>query len=657
MKNLIQFTCIVFLISLYSSNVFSQRGYYEQELEMPFQPRFTLGSSYYSSQGDISGPKTGNLLGNIGFNAGVRFNVARNTDVSLLFNRFKLSESSATQFSSELRSFGLFFDYTFNNIFKKTRISPFARVGLQSISYKTVYWDEEDVRTVYPSESSIASLFGAGFALDVSERIRLDISVNNIINTSDIDMDPVEGNDNMMMVNFAIHYDFFTRIPKNKNTIDDSFYSDVNFQALDLEDTDGDLVADIDDECPNTPQGVKVDERGCPFDSDNDGVPNYLDKQLNTRNGALVDEQGVELTEEKYEGMYEYLAASRKYAAIYNQSEIKEGDYKDINDYLIAKANEFNKEYNESTDSENVVQGLRYKIQIAKYNTDVPEDIQVKLLSVDDLESFTQDDGYVIYMVGSYPSMETVLNRSNALEVQGFDEIYIMVDNNGVISKYSPPAPPAPPVPPVPAEENIVKEKVIEKITNTEPIYRVQIGAYDKKLAQEVFVGVNNVVHIKDKDGLIKYMAGSFSDKKKAIEYMFEMRARGFKDAFVVGFVNGERSIEYFAPNKKETNYKNSKVMQEPESIEENISFIVQIMVGPENLNADQMQKLNSLGEIKKERKGEMYRYFAGTYNSIDAANKRLNEVKKKGYLDAFVFAKYNGKRITIKEANQIINK
>ena len=57
---------------------------------------------------------------------------------------------------------------------------------------------------------------------------------------------------------------------------------------MDLEDHDSDGVPDIDDNCPSTPNGVKVNEFGCPFDGDNDGVPNYLDEELNTKSGAWL---------------------------------------------------------------------------------------------------------------------------------------------------------------------------------------------------------------------------------------------------------------------------------------------------------------------------------------------------------------------------------
>jgi len=42
-------------------------------------------------------------------------------------------------------------------------------------------------------------------------------------------------------------------------------------------DQDHDGVTDDKDECPDTPLGVKVDEKGCPKDRDKDGIPDYQD--------------------------------------------------------------------------------------------------------------------------------------------------------------------------------------------------------------------------------------------------------------------------------------------------------------------------------------------------------------------------------------------
>lgn len=42
-------------------------------------------------------------------------------------------------------------------------------------------------------------------------------------------------------------------------------------------DSDGDGVSDRKDQCPNTPIGVSVDDKGCPLDSDNDGIADYMD--------------------------------------------------------------------------------------------------------------------------------------------------------------------------------------------------------------------------------------------------------------------------------------------------------------------------------------------------------------------------------------------
>lgn len=69
-------------------------------------------------------------------------------------------------------------------------------------------------------------------------------------------------------------------------------------------DSDGDGVPDDKDECPNTPPGTIVDERGCPkevqvvrkgkTDSDGDGIPDYRDYCPGTQKGATADKYGCE---------------------------------------------------------------------------------------------------------------------------------------------------------------------------------------------------------------------------------------------------------------------------------------------------------------------------------------------------------------------------
>jgi len=60
-------------------------------------------------------------------------------------------------------------------------------------------------------------------------------------------------------------------------------------------DADGDGVSDSRDMCPDTPDGVMVDARGCPRDSDSDGVADDRDQCPNTYPGARVDARGCEL--------------------------------------------------------------------------------------------------------------------------------------------------------------------------------------------------------------------------------------------------------------------------------------------------------------------------------------------------------------------------
>ncbi len=73
-----------------------------------------------------------------------------------------------------------------------------------------------------------------------------------------------------------------------------------------VRDEDNDGVRDEEDRCPNTPQGVKVDEFGCPTDADGDRVPDYLDKCPDTPNGMPVDKNGCPLDTDE-DGVPDYL--------------------------------------------------------------------------------------------------------------------------------------------------------------------------------------------------------------------------------------------------------------------------------------------------------------------------------------------------------------
>lgn len=66
----------------------------------------------------------------------------------------------------------------------------------------------------------------------------------------------------------------------DRSSIQDNFWKNtagLEFNFGKSKDSDMDGVSDKKDKCPNTPNGVAVDENGCPLDGDGDGVADYMD--------------------------------------------------------------------------------------------------------------------------------------------------------------------------------------------------------------------------------------------------------------------------------------------------------------------------------------------------------------------------------------------
>ncbi len=655
---------------------FSQNTSYDVPEKDAFQPMFSIGSGYYNSLGDIKGPDGNYLLGNMGINTGIRINLSEDLDLSFLFtSNAKLHEKSGEEnFETDLNALGFNFDYTFNNILSNTKISPFATFGAQWIYFRT---DNN------PQESGMNLPLGAGISLDVSERIRFDVGMNYHLSFVDIDQaTDLASNDNFTTVNFTLHYDLFTPKPDEYNYYDETNYTNINFKAIDVEDHDADGVPDIDDNCPGTPNGIKVNEFGCAYDGDNDGVPNYLDDELNTIVGAVVNERGVQLSEEEFRSLYsEYGAASREYAKFYNNAEINKDNYKTENEYLIAKANAFNLAYLNSKKETPI--GKRYKVQVGRFYDDVPSYLKNKFLSLEDLESIPQEDGSIVYAVGTYHIIDDAENRDMIVtNLNKISDTKIIEVENGVVSDFVYHYEKEEQLEKESEENNVVVEETNTDSTSTDKntiseeeieemkekvVYKVQLGFYKKPLSYNIFEGVD-VIDFKDNGGTY-YFVNAPNNHQDALIKQAEMRARGFEDAFLVTFNNGERITvskaivkeKKIRKKRKEKKEEEEEEEEEEETIEETptfeIKFIVQIGVWGEELDSKTQDNLNKIGRTNKvHHNGVLYKYLAGKYNSLTEAEFRKSEVAQSGFSDAFIYAEKDGERISVQEAVRLLN-
>lgn len=164
----------------------------------------------------------------------------------------------------------------------------------------------KDSTTNY-ARSSLMFPMGGGINFHIGERWVASIGANYVMCMSDyIDNYKKGGNDSYVQANVGIQYEFRK---KSKKPADE-----VDFYAVDHDDTDGDGVGDDKDRCLGTPKGVLVDSHGCPFDSDGDGVADYMDKEPKSKKGAKVDGFGMTIDENelaKHQLEWDSLAVER----------------------------------------------------------------------------------------------------------------------------------------------------------------------------------------------------------------------------------------------------------------------------------------------------------------------------------------------------------
>jgi hypothetical protein len=184
--------------------------------------------------------------------------------------------------------------------------------------------------------------------------------------------------------------------------------------------------------------------------------------------------------------------------------------------------------------------------------------------------------------------------------------------------------------------------------------------------------------------GLTRYTAGIFKKFESADKVKEEIRALGYRDAFVVAFLNGKRisvnqatggdasqvvaaSAGQSAPaasntagtgNNQSAQSGNNSVASSggqqvaPVATINDLSgliYTVQIGVYSKPVTADKLMNCDPL--YAENLSGGRIRYTTGAYSSLSSASQARRIAFEAGIRDAFVIAYQNGKRITLPEA------
>ncbi len=205
-------------------------------------------------------------------------------------------------------------------------------------------------------------------------------------------------------------------------------------------------------------------------------------------------------------------------------------------------------------------------------------------------------------------------------------------------------------------------------------VFKVQIGLFKELLSLKEYGKYSPISFDTFKNSPYKrFMLGEYISNKSAELVLEKMKAKGFTDAFIVAFENGERKTLTYGITKLIRNTEFEKI--ETQEIDH--------LTGKTEINSDILTEnktefkeisktqglvwLIQLGnysttKTKEDFKGinqiytdysdnSSYKYLSGIYKSYDEAKKNIAAINEKGFKDVFITSYYHGKRISINEA------
>ncbi len=393
---------------------------------------------------------------------------------------------------------------------------------------------------------------------------------------------------------------------------DEFMFNGVDLLSISTDDSDGDGVIDFEDDCPDTPPGIEVDTKGCPFDDDYDGVPNYRDKEKDTPLGAVVDADGVKIKDEDIEKAYV--------------------------DYL------------DSVPKGNIPKEM-YTVQLGIFKDgEVPKELLDKFLKIDDLEKFMLEDSSVVYFAGRYYTPEGAFQGLDELLKDSIPGIKVVKIVNGKFISVDKPSTKISPKDSLNEKNNATKDKIKEKDKEkkTDQTKNNIVDSLAKKTQLDSLAQKTKEIKT---DSLLNPNKEKIVDKNKVKENKSDTLAKTDKEITKDVVNNKTDSLK----NKESKNSidknldkklanANDKIKDQNLKTETNTAvdslkeqnYSIQLAEYKTAVPQEDVKKIMTVNGVKSKKtdKGETS-YTVGNYKTKTEAQAALDKFKKQGFPDA----------------------
>ena len=683
------------------------------EDEFIFKPQVSLGTGMLTFYGDIGSNHQGYHPMVSRLATTLRLINPLNDFLDLgfyvLFGQISANERTLTRnlnFNSNITTGGVTINYNFNQFLKKGRkVEPYIHVGLESIEFLSKtdlqdangntyhYWSDGSIKDLaendpnadnaidlvrdYTYESDIREQnfdgfgkyqertlgipleLGANFHVGNKLKFRVGTAVHftftdlidGVTNESVGNRIGDARNDKLLYTHIAMSYDFNIK-SKKKPKFDVIDEDSEQYYREDTIDSDGDMVVDHMDRCANTPPGVVVDELGCPLDDDLDGVANSFDDELLSMEGALVDMKGVTMTDDQHiENFRRYKDSIGEFTAWDTLQRTWSSDPRSLKTLINTKTLK--------------PKAKELYVVVGSDIQGVSEDELWKKLANRDFQVKESGDS-ILYVMGGYdPNMVADVIKEleeDSVQVQGVVEIN---DQDEITS--------------VDVDEIVESIEVANESQNNEtgddefvPVidpetqlasFRIQIGAFSRKISKSVFADLPEVVSVKGDDGLYRYFSGSYTDKSKAASHKVNLTTSGYNDAFIVAFKDGKRvTLREAGFDVKPGLIEDISLSSTPSvnAVDPKlVKFRVQVGAFKEKVPTDYLDLFLDIGNVlpKKDVVSGFTRYYVGKLGTYEQAMAFRDRIAKKGLEDCFIVGEFKQKIIPSREALNLLGK